>query len=140
MAYRALNKNNVFRGRTSKVRFEATGSEVIALQDIKDGTVVINEEIKESTYEMVDSQEIIEDQGRKIVVEFTYDEVVPTDISKIHGCDYIEVVTTQGGNGAGLTFYVSGSDNCKAFVEDFKTKVIVTKTAASGLPYSSSIN
>lgn len=138
MAFRRLNTNDVLRGRIQAFRCEKSGSEVFAINKLKDGAITVNEEVKSETYELADGQEIREEYGRKVIAELVIDEVKSADITTISNSNYLEVQTEKGGTGSGIKFIISGSDYFKASLEDMKTKITVERSVESGLPYSSS--
>lgn len=140
MAARDITHVDIFRGRPDIVTINGSAAEIISLQNIKDGIVVIQEEIKKSTYEVVDSTEMTEKQGRKITFEFKYDELVQADIQAIvDGGDEITVATSKGGaNDTGKTITITGITDMDCFVEDLMTKITATKTSsdATVLPFA----
>jgi len=134
--------NKIMRGRPVQLTIQTSApASVLDLENIKDGLVSINEEIKEDAYEVEDGTEILNAYARKVIVEFTYSEVDTTDIAAVDGLVSAEVnlVTATGGaNATGQTFDMAACDDIKAFIEDTKTKIVCTKTTndRATLPYT----
>jgi len=137
MAVRQQSTTNVMHGRLQEFKIHQTGSECIWLNKIKTGNVNVTEELKQDITELIDGQEIIEQYGRKVIAEITFDEVVSADINKISNGDYFWVATETGGSGSsGLYLEISGSDSIYASVDGLRTKVVCEKSVATGLPYT----
>lgn len=139
MAVRAITHVDILRGRPTEFTVMGSAAELLALQNIKDGEVKVSEEIKESTYEVEDSTEILEQQGRKCTIEFTFSELVSADITAVSAGDEIVIGTTAGGaNSTGKTLTMSSCDKVTAMIEDLKTKIVAVKTtsAIATLPYT----
>jgi hypothetical protein len=132
MAVRSIAHADIMRGRTHKILVEDGGVEVVYLQNIKDGQVKVNEEIKETVYEVEDATEIINKHGRKTTIEFVYSELDTADIIALCAGDEITISTAAGGlNGTGKTLNMTGCDSVTAHIEDMKTKIVAVKTTAS---------
>lgn len=138
-----INKTYVLRGRVVefivKDAATPTPNTIVDWENIRDGNVVITEEISESVYELEDGSEMKEQYGRKLVVEFSCSEVDTEDIEALMlDAGTLTVKTATGGaNGTGRTFSCS-FDKCYARIADLKTQVTIKKSSTdkATLPYS----
>ena len=137
MAKRQQELANVMTGRIQEFQVQATGSEIVWISKIKTGAINVQEEIKQDVTELIDGQEIIEEYGRKVIAEITYNELVEADITNISAGDYFYIATESGGgNGLGRSLIISGSDQIVASVDGLNTKIVVEKSVSTGLPYT----
>lgn len=137
MAKRQQELSNVMTGRIQEFQVQQTGSEVVWINKIKTGAINVQEEIKQDVTELIDGQEIIEEYGRKVIAEITYNELVEADIGNISSGDYFYIATETGGlNGLGRSIVISGSDSIVASVDGLNTKIVVEKSVSTGLPYT----
>ena len=137
MAKRQQELSNVMTGRIQEFQVQQTGSEVVWINKIKTGAINVQEEIKQDVTELIDGQEIIEEYGRKVIAEITYNELVEADISDISSGDYFYIATETGGtNNIGRSIEISGSDSIVASIDGLNTKIVVEKSVSTGLPYT----
>ena len=136
----AIDHSLIVRGRPVTVTInDETPTLIVAWDNIKDGVVELNEEIKGDVYEVEDGTEIPSNQGRKAVLELSISELDTTNISAINGNDHeIKVETDEGGaNDTGVTITITAA-RIRAFIQDLKTRIRVEKTTSDEdtLPYT----
>ncbi len=142
MAARNITHVDIMRGRP--IEFEVTNAadaEQLYINELKDGIISVNEEIKEESYEVEDGTEMIYNYARKCTIELTYSEVDTTDIGAVSGLvlgNFIVKTNTGGANSTGKILTMSDCDVIKAYIEDLKTKIVAVKTTSSEatLPYT----
>ena len=144
MAKRAIVHADIIRGRRLDFTINDSGSsEIVALQNILDEIAIINEELIKSEYQVEDGTQIIDQQARKMTIEFTFSENVTADILAISLGAEIVIETSSGGtNGTGVTLTMASCDDISAFVSEGKTKIIAIKTVADPTthPYTITAN
>lgn len=135
-----IDHSLILRGRVISFKVEdETPTTIVDWSGIRDGQVSVNEEIKESVYEVEDGSEITDQYSRKVVVEFSCSEVQTTQITglMLSGGTLTLTTASGGANNLGRIFEME-FDNCSAKIVDGKVQITIEATSSdkNTLPYS----
>jgi hypothetical protein len=107
----AIALTDILRGRVYDFDVQTAASvSIVKYDNLMDGLLTFDEEIKRGTYEIEDSREIEMKHGRKANIEQTISAIDTTIMTSITSTgDKVIVSTATGGaNGTGLTLTLSG--------------------------------
>ncbi len=132
----SLSTSKVFVGRMCQVILKDSGdTEKLNLEDLKPETVTVSDELKEMTMEMEDGKEIVQAYGFKTQFEMVFSHFDSTELSNIDDCEsqgeVLVKTTTGGANGTGMEFVLTDCDQIRAYVDNFKTKIVAKKASSS---------